>query len=165
MYVSFIFFISILGLVGYGAYSLLSNPAHYAEEVWEKTRNTENTQTEEVVTLDSKNSPEKNDTPTQESPKTDTTPEPTTTTSTGNLATKIDGLISRNITLKQGNRGSDVGVIQEFMNQYYKRNDRIDNDFGPNLTTLVKKFQGSQKLPTTGQIGPKTLAVMKNLAK
>jgi hypothetical protein len=159
MYVFFIIFLGVLGLVGYGAYSLLSNPAHYAEEIWEKTRETKKTPEETPidnsgVVIDEKPIP-------TEKP---VTPEPKPTGAV-NLSDKIDGLITRNVTLKAGSRGADVGVIQEFMNQYYKRNDKIDNDFGPGLTTLVKKFQVSQKLPNTGQVAARTLAAMKKLAK
>lgn len=160
MYLFFILFIILLGLIGYGAYSLLSNPAHYAEEIWEKTRETKIAT--EKTTIDNSNVviEEKSD-----STEKQTTPEPKTTPEATTLAGKIDGMITRNVTLKAGNKGADVGVLQEFMNQYYKRNDKVDNDFGPGLTTLVKKFQASQKLPTTGQVASRTLTAMKNLAK
>jgi peptidoglycan hydrolase-like protein with peptidoglycan-binding domain len=158
MYVFFIMFLGILGLVGYGAYSLLSNPAHYAEQVWQ-------TQREQTLTKESQTT-----TTTKPEPDTKITePAPTEqkieqSTVVG-LPAKIDDLIKRNTTLKQGNRGNDVGTIQEFMNQYYKRNDKIDNDFGPELAALVKKFQTSQKLPSTGQVASRTLGAMKSLAK
>jgi hypothetical protein len=159
MYVFFIIFLGVLGLVGYGAYSLLSNPAHYAEEIWSAQRSKGlATETQPIdnsdVVIDEKPTPD--ETPVEQ-------PKPVTDTTT--LSGKIDGLITRNVVLKQGNKGADVGVMQEFMNQYYKRKDKIDNDFGAGLTALVKKFQGSQKLPTTGQIGPRTLEAMKKLAK
>lgn len=160
MYVFFIIFLGVLGLVGYGAYSLLSNPAHYAEEVWSAQRNKQTTPETQPV-----DNPEavidKKPTVSEEAPVEQARPVADTTALSG----KIDGLITRSVILKSGDKGADVGVIQQFMNQYYKRTDKVDNDFGSNLTVLVKKFQTSQKLPSTGQIGPRTLEVMKKLAK
>ena len=160
MYLFFILFLGVLGLFGYGAYTLLSNPAHYAEEVCQKQREQKNAPDTDTSSDLKTVTPPTEKVVSNESQETKTTPSVTV-----GLPGKIEDLISRNITLKQGSRGSDVGTIQEFMNQYYKRNDKVDNDFGPGLTALVKKFQASQKLPSTGQVAARTLGAMKNLAK
>lgn len=81
------------------------------------------------------------------------------------LIARLETLISKNIVVKQGDKGEYVGTIQMFMNSHYNKSAKIDNDFGKNLLTLVKKFQSENKISVTGQIGPQTQKKMLELAK
>ncbi len=165
MYVFFIFFLLAITTIGYGSYRLLSEPATYANESWEKNK--------QLATNNSETTTDTATVPTTELPKPET-PVETSTVSTDTTTTvpvaatlkdELTAIQSKNIVLKQGDKGPDVATVQKFFNQYYKTTTKVDSDFGASLTTVVKKFQGSQKFPTTGQIGPKTLAAMISFAK
>lgn len=92
------------------------------------------------------------------------TTKPTTTTPTS-LSDRIQSLIDQKITLKLGSKGASVGTVQEFMNLYFKKTLKIDNDYGKTLVANVKTFQTQNKITATGQIGPSTLGVMKTWLK
>ncbi len=92
-----------------------------------------------------------------------TTPAPVVTVADpveNDLKTNIQGLIDKKITLKVGSKGLNVGYIQEFMNKYFKKTLKVDNDFGKTLETNVKAFQKAVGVTQTGQIGPATLGKM-----
>lgn len=55
--------------------------------------------------------------------------------------------------LKIGSKGDAVKAVQEFLNLYLKQTRRADGDFGKTTETDYKKFQSTEKLPTTGQVG------------
>ncbi len=76
------------------------------------------------------------------------------------LKTNIQGLIDKKITLKVGSKGPNVGYIQEFMNNYFKKKLKVDNDFGKTLEANIKAFQKATGVSQTGQIGPTTLGKM-----
>ena len=76
------------------------------------------------------------------------------------LKTNIQSLIDKKITLKVGSKGVNVGYIQQFMNAYFKKSLKMDNDFGKTLETNVKVFQKATGVSQTGQIGPTTLGKM-----
>jgi murein L,D-transpeptidase YcbB/YkuD len=88
-----------------------------------------------------------------------------TATPSTSLVGRLETLISKNIVLKRGSKGDDVGTIQMFMNEHYSKQSKIDNDFGPRLETDVKKFQAEHKISTTGQLGPQTQKKMLEIAK
>ena len=77
------------------------------------------------------------------------------------LASRIQSLIDQKVDLKAGSKGANVGTIQEFMNKYLNKTSKIDNDFGKILEANVKTFQTQNKISATGQVGPQTLAKMK----
>jgi peptidoglycan hydrolase-like protein with peptidoglycan-binding domain len=76
------------------------------------------------------------------------------------LKTNIQTLIDKKITLKIGSKGTNVGYVQEFMNLYFKKNLKIDNDFGKTLEANVKAFQKATGVTQTGQVGPTSLGKM-----
>lgn len=166
MYVFFIFFLLAITTIGYGSYRLLSEPATYANENWEKNKQLATANSDTINTTDTVPVAEL---PTSETPVETTTVSTDTTATTTPAATtlkdELTALQSKNIVLKQGDKGTDVATIQKFFNQYYKTTTKVDSDFGASLVITVKKFQGSQKFPTTGQIGPKTIAAMISFAK
>ena len=81
--------------------------------------------------------------------------------STDTLQVKLEALLAVNgILIKQGDRGPNIGTIQEFMNRYFKKSLKVDNDFGPTLLANVKEYQKQNKISQTGQVGPVTLRAM-----
>ena len=72
------------------------------------------------------------------------------------LINELQKLVDDNIYMKKGSKGPRVGVIQKFLNIYNNTSTRVDNDYGPGLETLVKKFQTAEKLTADGQVGPNT---------
>lgn len=88
-----------------------------------------------------------------------------TATSGSSLTARLETLISKNIVIKQGDKGEYVGTIQMFMNAHYNKSAKIDNDFGKNLLADVKKFQSENKISATGQVGAQTQKKMLELAK
>lgn len=76
------------------------------------------------------------------------------------LKTGLQGMIDKKVTLKVGSKGVNVGYVQEFMNRYFKKTLKVDNDFGKTLEANVKAFQKATGVTQTGQIGPATLGKM-----
>lgn len=76
------------------------------------------------------------------------------------LAQNIQKLLDAKTVLKVGSKGPSVGYIQEFMNMYFNKNLKVDNDFGKTLETNVKSFQKAVGLPQTGQVGTQGLTKM-----
>lgn len=109
--------------------------------------------------------------PTTSSPETPvvTNPEPeppstnpTPTTPTGEhseLIADLQDLIDDKILMKKGSRGTRVGTVQKFLNEYGIKVS-IDNDYGDSVVTAVKKFQQEQKLGADGQAGEGTYKKM-----
>lgn len=88
-----------------------------------------------------------------------------TATPKSSLIERLETLVSKNIVLKRGSKGDDVGTIQMFMNEYYNKSLKIDNDFGVRLEADVKKFQTENNIRSTGQLGPQTQEKMLELAR
>ncbi len=105
-------------------------------------------------------------------PETNTPPVPTVTTQApvqtpvntlavqNTLVDNLQKLIDAKTVLKIGSKGPSVGYIQEFMNKYFKKSLKVDNDFGKTLETNVKAFQKAVGLPQTGQVGTQGLTKM-----
>ncbi len=92
-----------------------------------------------------------------------TTTTPSTTSSTvapDSLTSHLKELATAKTVLKKGSKGVSVGYIQQFMNRYFKKTSKIDNDFGVTLESNVKKFQSQNKISQTGQVGASTLQMM-----
>ncbi len=135
-----------LGAGGYFALKSLKDPVEYIPKDSVKIGDLHKLETDPQSTV-------------VESPKSEpvvTTPEPVET----DLKANIQGLIDKKITLKAGVKGANVGYIQQFMNLYFKKSLKVDNDFGPTLEANVKAFQKATGVTQTGQIGPSTLAKM-----
>ena len=76
------------------------------------------------------------------------------------LIGELNKLISDNIFMKVGSRGTRVGTIQNFMNIYNKTSKKVDNDYGEGTKTDVANFQKAAGLPADGQAGPATYQKM-----
>lgn len=76
------------------------------------------------------------------------------------LINELQKLITDNIFMKKGSQGPRVGIIQKFLNLYNNTSTRVDNDFGPSMEALVKKFQTAEKLSADGEVGPNTYKKM-----
>ncbi len=72
----------------------------------------------------------------------------------------LQKLINDKIYMKKGSKGSRVGTVQTFLNIYNKTSTKIDNDYGPGMETLIKKFQADQKITVDGEAGPGTFKKM-----
>jgi len=76
------------------------------------------------------------------------------------LINSLQKLIADNVTIKNGSKGTRVGVIQNFLNTYNNTSNRVDNDFGASSENAVKKFQRDTGLTADGEVGPGTLRKM-----
>lgn len=86
-------------------------------------------------------------------------PTPTPTPAPTGLSAELQDLIDDNVLMKKGSRGTRVGVVQRFLNEYGIKVS-VDNDYGDSMVTAVKKFQSEQKLSADGQAGPGTYKKM-----
>lgn len=66
---------------------------------------------------------------------------------------------------KSGDRGTQVGYLQRFLNWYGGYGLKIDYIVGPKTIAAVKKFQKAEGLTVDGQFGPKSLAAAKAVKK
>jgi len=89
-----------------------------------------------------------------------TTPPTTTTSKYQSLINDLQKLVDSNTSLKKGSKGVAVGYVQKFLNIYNGTSNKVDNDFGVNMETAVKKFQKDQGLTSDGEVGPGTLKKM-----
>lgn len=148
-----LFIIIILGGGGYLAVKGLKDPAKYLPKEKEtvgdlhKIKSEPQTAVVEPIVI-----------PTT----TATTPKPTTTTTStgGTLKENIQTLIDNKTVLKVGSKGPAVGYVQQFLNLYFKKSFKIDNDYGKTAETNVKLFQKAVGVTQTGQVGPATLGKM-----
>jgi hypothetical protein len=72
----------------------------------------------------------------------------------------FDDLISNNIIMQRGSRGTRVGVVQDFLNIYFGTDSLVDNDYGPGTESRVEDFQEAEGLTADGQAGPSTYRKM-----
>ena len=142
--------IGALGAGGYFAIKSLRDPKLYIPKTSVKIGDIHQLQTEPQSTVV---------TPEPAAPVVVETPTPSTSTG-DDLQANIQNLIDKKVTLKVGSRGANVGYIQTFMNAYFKKTLKVDNDFGKTLEANVKAFQKAVGVTQTGQIGPSTLGKM-----
>ena len=76
------------------------------------------------------------------------------------LSTNLSSMISNKILLKLGNKGTNVGYVEQFMNLYLKKNLVIDDTFDKILKANIITFQKQNKIAQTGTVGPTTLQTM-----
>lgn len=100
-------------------------------------------------------------TPTEPKPATE---EPVaTTTPSGEhaeLIAELNKLITDNINMKVGSRGTRVGTVQKFLNVFLDSNSTVDNDFGNGTKDKVMQFQKAAGIGADGQPGPATYQAM-----
>lgn len=160
-YLLIVGFVGVLGIGGYWAATSLNSPARIAETGEVKvvaqtpistvvpTNSTEsNTQTTSLDTSSQTNTDASQTTPTS------------TNQSHSDLITRLEKLISDNILMKEGSRGTRVGTVQEFLNVYNRTSGGIDNDYGAGTKTKVSAFQKAEGLVADGQAGPATYQKM-----
>ena len=76
------------------------------------------------------------------------------------LISELNKLITDNINMKVGSRGTRVGTVQKFLNVFLETNATIDNDFGNGTKEKVMQFQKSVGANADGQPGPQTYQAM-----
>ncbi len=159
-YLLIVGFVGVLGFGGYWAATSLNEPVRLAE--------TEDiqvvAQTPVTIVTDTTNSETpvaSTDTPTQTTEP--TSPDTNTSTTNGqhsDLIARLQKLITDNVLMKEGSRGTRVGTVQEFLNVYNKTSGGLDNDYGAGTKTKVAAFQKAQGLTADGQAGPATYQKM-----
>lgn len=65
-------------------------------------------------------------------------------------------------TLKKGNKGNYVVILQTYLNALGFNSGTIDGDFGSNTLKAVKAFQSAKKLTADGIVGKKTWNALLN---
>jgi murein L,D-transpeptidase YcbB/YkuD len=76
------------------------------------------------------------------------------------LINDLQKLVTGNIYLKLKSQSPAVGSLQKFFNLYNKTSNKIDNDYGAGMVTMVKNYQKAQGLTADGQAGPTTYKKM-----
>ena len=76
------------------------------------------------------------------------------------IKSALEKLVSDNILMKAGSRGTRVGTVQQFLNIYNGTDSTIDNDYGPTTENQIKAFQKAEGLTADGQTGPNTYKKM-----
>lgn len=67
--------------------------------------------------------------------------------------------------IKKGMKGSNVGLLQRYLNWFGGYGLAVDQDFGKLTDTAVRDFQSKCGLVVDGQFGPKSLAMAKTISK
>jgi Putative peptidoglycan binding domain len=88
-----------------------------------------------------------------------TTHPSTTTTKT---STTPAGVAAPTTSLKPGDSGQQVKVLQHALAHLGYSPGTIDGQYGPSTTQAVKSFQTAHGLTADGVAGPKTIAALKN---
>lgn len=163
-------FLILLGLGAYWALTHLDNGISYSRD-----QIVERDDVSDTVELPVINTPSEEEDNTQnpttveeeEIPE-ETSPEPSSTLSSNEkeLITALERLISDQIYMKVGSRGTRVGTVQKFLAYYFpNKTVSTDNDYGPGTKTLVEQFQSAEGLTADGQAGPNTYQKMIDVIK
>jgi hypothetical protein len=152
-YLLIVGFVGVLGAGGYWAATSLKDPVRIAE-------------TEEIKIV-AQTPVSSTDTPSQPVveepvvvPETPSTSETPASGEHSALITALQKLITDNVLMKEGSRGTRVGTVQQFLNVYNKTSGGLDNDYGPGTKTKVAAFQKAVGLTADGQAGPATYQKM-----
>ena len=150
------------GFLGYGAISSLRDPVYYVNNQTLTTVGELKTGTPIETTTSDTTTPIV-DTTTPEVPVVTepATPAPTTTPTPKNadLIARLQKIPSGTI-LKTGSKGDDVKAVQQALNILAAAKLTVNSSFDAKTVAAVRKYQTSVKLPSTGQVSDKTLAVM-----
>jgi len=76
------------------------------------------------------------------------------------LINELEKLVSANVFMEEGSRGTRVGTVQTFLNLYNKTSKKVDNDYGPGMKTDVLNFQKAEGLIADSEAGPATFKKM-----
>jgi peptidoglycan hydrolase-like protein with peptidoglycan-binding domain len=90
------------------------------------------------------------------------TSEPTTTPTT--TAARPPSVVLPTSTLKPGDTGAKVKLLQRALTQLGYKPGAVDGDYGPSTVAAVKRFQDASKLTADGIAGPATLRALKHAA-
>lgn len=163
-YLLIVGFIGALGFGGYWAATSLQDPVRVVDT--DDIRIVAQTPVETVVD-DSNVAPDTSEVLGEETSAAEETALPASTSNTSSnssqyssLISSLEKLISDNVLMKEGSRGTRVGTVQEFLNAYNGTSDKVDNDYGPGTKTKVANFQKAVGLTADGQAGPNTYQKM-----
>lgn len=157
-YLLIVGFVGVLGFGGYWAATSLGDPVRIAET--EDIQVVAQTPVSNVVDSQIEETPAQTETPAQETPPTTPSPSTNNTNENSDLTARLQKLITDNVLMKEGSRGTRVGTVQEFLNVYNKTSGGIDNDYGAGTKTKVAAFQKAVGLTADGQAGPATYQKM-----
>lgn len=76
------------------------------------------------------------------------------------LINELQKLITDNVYMEVGSKGTRVGSVQKFLNLYNKTSSKIDNDYGPAMKTAVTAYQKAAGITADGETGPTTYKKM-----
>lgn len=158
-YVLIIVFVGALGFGGYWAATSLGDPQVLSE-------NDDIKVIAEVPTSNTLEEPSVNSqTPSSETvsisePAPETNSPTTSANSHASLIAALEKLITDNVLMKEGSRGTRVGTVQQFLNVYNNTSSGVDNDYGPGTKSKVSAFQKAVGLTADGQAGPATYKKM-----
>lgn len=76
------------------------------------------------------------------------------------LINELQKLVTDNVFMKVGSKGTRVGTVQKFLNLYNKTSNKVDNDYGPAMKTAVTTYQKAAGITADGETGPATYKKM-----
>lgn len=160
-YLLIVGFIGILGFGGYWAATSLEDPVRVVDtdDIKIVAQTPVETIVDETVSEDVNNSEVLGEETTQPA-ETNTGSTTANSSQYSDLISKLEKLISDNVLMKEGSRGTRVGTVQEFLNVYNGTSNKVDNDYGPGTKTKVADFQKAVSLTADGQAGPNTYQKM-----
>jgi murein L,D-transpeptidase YcbB/YkuD len=155
----FVFTVVILGL-GYWAFASINstNTSIIEDSIASSDVGPVVTSGTSAYIPEEKSGPETPVTSTPE-PQTPVVTTPTSTDDDADLIAELEDLIADKVLMKKGSRGTRVGTVQKFLNEYGIKVG-VDNDYGDTTVNAVKKFQTEQKLGADGQAGEGTYQKM-----
>jgi len=155
-YLLMVGFVGVLGFGGYWAATSLGEPTRIAE-----TNHIKVIAQTQVSTIQDR-TPVETQTPETTTPVETTTPKTTVEASGSHtkLIADLEKLITDNVLMKEGSRGTRVGSVQEFLNLYNNTSNGVDNDYGTGTKAKVLAFQKAVSLNADGQSGPDTYKKM-----
>ncbi len=160
----------LLGLIGFWSFNTLQTGSeHKLTEEIDRLKQENNNLREEAESLEDelfKAEAQLEVLDPKEKPDEVETPEPTypTPASTPSkydpVIGELQALITENVLMKVGSRGTRVGTVQRFLNIYNGTSSKVDNDYGESTKKAVAAFQKAQGLTADGEAGPGTFQKM-----
>jgi hypothetical protein len=94
-------------------------------------------------------------------PTVTTTPTTPTTTATTTTPSTPSALRAPASTLKPGDQGAQVKLLQRALARLGYATGAVDGDYGPSTKAALTRFQTAAKLTADGVLGPQTLQALK----